>query len=361
MSHELKYIKLAGFKSVKDAYLEIGDLNVLIGSNGSGKSNFISAFRFLQKVVEQGLRIQVREAGGAERLLHYGSRKTPEMYFEVGYPSIFYNIKLRSNTNDELFVKQEAVAVQTNTSNAPEWQVIGESKVEANLKDASWQGGGPSYAYEELKKWRFYHFHDTSDNARVKKTNTIHDNLYLREDAANLAAFLYLMQVKHPRHFRRIEKTIQLVVPMFREFLLRPDPFNEKSIRLEWLSKDSDYIFDAAALSDGSLRFMCLCTLLLQPERPELILLDEPELGLHPLAIQILAGLLRKASHFSQLIISTQSVELISGFEPKDIVVVEHEDGRTTFTRPDAERLKTWLEEYSLGELWEKNIIGGRP
>lgn len=361
MSFQLNRIHIAGYKSIKDLQLDMRQLNVLIGSNGAGKSNFIGAFRFLRQLVEQRLQITVREAGGAEKLLHHGSKETPEMFLGFGiYPNL-YSVKLSPTDDDGLYIVLETTGVLVEGYEEPIWKDTGKGVLESGLRNAAKKGIVPSSVYETLQQWRVYHFHDTSSSAGVKKTNQINDNLYLREDASNLAAFLYRMKNEHPKHFHRIEKTVELVVPMFREFLLRPDPNNPDTLRLEWHSKDSDYPFGASALSDGSLRFICLCSLLLQPERPPLVLLDEPELGLHPMAIQILAGLLRKASHFSQLIISTQSADLVSGFEPADIVVVRHEDGHSVFERPDEERLQAWLQEYSLGELWEKNIIGSRP
>jgi predicted ATPase len=176
-----------------------------------------------------------------------------------------------------------------------------------------------------------------------------------------LAAFLYKMQQLSPGHYARIVKTIQLVVPNFRDFYLRPDPFQPESIALEWESTNNDYLFSAAELSDGSLRFMCIVTMLLQPDLPGLILLDEPELGLHPSAVALLAGLLQKAAVRSRVIISTQSAALVSQFQPEDIVVVEQKNNVSIFKRLDPGDVQDWLDEYTLGNLWEKNAIGGRP
>ncbi|MCI4410572.1 MAG: AAA family ATPase, partial [Thiotrichales bacterium] len=208
-----------------------------------------------------------------------------------------------------------------------------------------------------------YHFHDTSKTALVKQVHGINDNVYLREDARNLAAFLYRLKNHHEAHYKRIVKTIQLVAPYFGDFYLRPMVDNNEKIQLEWTEQGQDIPFTASALSDGTLRFMCLATLLLQPDKftPNTILIDEPELGLHPYAITVLGSLMRSASQKHQLIISTQSVELVNEFEVEDLIVVDKKGGASTFTRPDRESFTSWLDEYSLGELWKKNILGGRP
>lgn len=362
MAQRLKNISIQGYKSIADLDLPLNKLNILIGANGAGKSNFISLFNFLRHLVERRLQVTVREAGGAEKLLHYGSKTTPAIFVQLDFPPNYYRVTLRPSDDDSLFIESEDTGYHNKQQyTSPYWENVASGAIESKLKAAAKSRPVPDYVYGVLKNWRVYHFHDTSASASVKKTGQISDNLFLREDAANLAAFLYLMREEHPKHYERIVRTVQLVVPMFRDFLLRPDPFNPETIRLEWLDRDSDYIFGASELSDGSLRFICIATMLLQPNRPSLILLDEPELGLHPAAIQILAGLLKKASALAQLIVSTQSVALVSAFEPEDILVVEHHDKNTTFQRLEAESLNSWLSEYSLGELWEQNIIGGRP
>jgi predicted ATPase len=195
----------------------------------------------------------------------------------------------------------------------------------------------------------------------MKQMGDVADNRFLRADSGNLAAFLYRLQEKEPDYFRNIEDTVRQIGPFFGGFKLAPSALNEEKIRLEWYERGSDTYFNASALSDGTLRFMCLATLLLQPMLPSLILIDEPELGLHPAAIQLLAGLLQSAATRTQLIVATQSVTLVNQLLPEHVWVVEREDGQSLFRQLQAADMSSWLEDYGLGELWEKNILGGRP
>jgi predicted ATPase len=189
----------------------------------------------------------------------------------------------------------------------------------------------------------------------------INDNAYLRPDARNLASFLYLLRDSYPASYQRIVKTIRLVAPFFGDFYLRPSPKNKEVIELEWFERGQDIPFKAHLLSDGTLRFMCLATVFLQPEdlKPQTILVDEPELGLHPYAITVLASLIRTTS--KQVIVSTQSVELLNEFEASDVIVVDRDEGKSYLHRLNQQELEAWLLDYSLGELWRKNILGGRP
>jgi predicted ATPase len=197
----------------------------------------------------------------------------------------------------------------------------------------------------------------------MKKTADLNDNRYLKPDGTNLAAFLYYLREKHDSSYNLIRKTVQRVAPFFDDFQLEPSKLNSDKIRLEWRNKSTDAYFDASSLSDGTLRFIALATLFLQPEdyRPSVILVDEPELGLHPYAITMLASLVRQASQKTQVILSTQSPQLLDYFQPEDVLVADLVEGGTQFTRLDSVKLDKWLEDYSLGQLWEKNELGGRP
>jgi predicted ATPase len=214
-----------------------------------------------------------------------------------------------------------------------------------------------------LGSWRVYHFHDTSSTSPIKKTTDVHDNRFLRDDGSNLAGFLYLLRERHSDSYSLIRRTVQQVAPFFDDFQLEPQRLNPDKIRLEWSHRDSDDYFDASSLSDGTLRFMALTTLFLQPKdlRPSVILVDEPELGLHPYAIGLLASLIRQASVETQVIISTQSPILLDYFQPEEVLVADRVNGRTELNRLESAALDVWLQDYSLGELWEKNELGGRP
>jgi hypothetical protein len=208
-----------------------------------------------------------------------------------------------------------------------------------------------------------YHFHDTSLTASVRRASAINDNEILRPDAGNLAAFLFRIQTTDPDSYLRVRNVIRLAAPFFDDFNLRPVPATPDLIQLEWRQQGSDYPFRAHQFSDGTLRFICLATALLQPNRPVTVLFDEPELGLHPYALTLLGNLLLQATESTgkQVIVSTQSAPLIDEFRPEDVIVVERTNGESTFRRLNAAALSGWLEDYSLGELWQKNVLGGKP
>lgn len=361
----LHEIHIQGFKSIRDQKLLFGSLNVFIGGNGSGKSNLVGVFHFLNRIANQQLQTYTGEAGGANALLHFGRKRTGKMGLRIEFEtrpnmSNIFEFELKPTDQDRFIFEKEATYF---------WD---KSRYSKPYSGDSWLGhveakiGEPNeriarYVQEHLNSYRIYHFHDTSPTARVKQTCDVSDNRFLRADAGNLAAFLYRLRKMNPDYFENIEGTIRQAAPFFRRFKLEPDALNPEKIRLEWEEHGSDTYFGPAALSDGTLRFICLSTLLLQPALPSLILIDEPELGLHPAAIQVLAGLLQSVATRTQLIVATQSVTLINQLLPEHVWIVDREEGQSVFRHLKEADMSSWLEDYSLGELWEKNILGGRP
>lgn len=354
-------LTVSGYKSIRELKdFPLNDLNVLIGANGAGKSNFINLFRLLNEMYEQQLQLYVQKQGGPDALLHFGRGATERLHAEFYFSANGYKFDLIPTADNRLVFEGErswfaGVLRPTDSS-----YLLGKGHAESNLKTA--QDPYSPYVRGSVSNWRVYHFHDTSDTAKVKQRHAANDNLRLKIDAANLAAYLRMLKEKHEAEYRRIIETIRLVLPFFDDFVHRPGEL--EYVELEWTQKGkADTPFKAHMLSDGSLRFICLATLLLQPIRllPDTILIDEPELGLHPYAITVLVDLFKQVAEDRQLIVSTQSVELVNELSPEDIVVVDQEDGASTFKRYTQDELAGWLEDYAMGEIWKRNILGGRP
>jgi len=362
----LDYITVKGFRSIRSIEkLELRAINILVGANGSGKSNFIGVFDFL-RALRQGRLVEYTDSrGGADSILHFGSKVTKEIGLEISFHDKLngYRVSLSPTSEDRLYVRDERCWFWRDKQkyDKPYDESLSGTGKEAGISRP--QKGVAKRVQERLDSWRIYHFNDTSDNAPVKKTGDVDDDRFLRPDASNLAAYLYLLQEHHQSEYQLIRKTVQRAAPFFDDFHVEPLRRNSKKIKLEWVHKSSEGYFDASSLSDGTLRFMCLATLFLQPlrYRPSVILVDEPELGLHPYAITMLANLIKAAAAETQVIVSTQSALLLDHFEPADVIVADLEEGATTLRRPDSKQLSVWLEEYSLGQLWEKNQFGGRP
>ena len=368
---KLRHIAIKGFKSI-DAdiglSLPLGNITVLLGANGSGKSNLVSFFNMLNFMTTGALGQYVGQQG-ASRLLFYGPKKTESISFELQFedasPVDTYSASLSYGLPDRLFAS-EKFSFENNGLNIPEQYVLKTNDTASGVKEDSRDIS--KFVYSLLSDIRTYQFHDTSDSAKIKDRGYVDDAKYLRHDAGNLAAFLKMLQ-GHPRYakyYARIVRHIQRVMPQFGDFDLESIPGNKDYVRLNWKdSSGSDYLFDPHQISDGSLRFMALATLLLQPPDllPKFIVLDEPELGLHPAAIAEFSGMVKIASQHAQVLLATQSTRLIDEFSPEELVIVERDENRncSVFKKLNIEELSDWLARYSLSELWEKNVLGGRP
>ncbi len=363
----LEHVAIKGFKSIKNVDLKMKPINILIGANGSGKSNFISLFTFLRNLSEGRLQNHVEKNGFANTFFHFGAKTTPniEIELDVGYNG--YHVELEHGANDDVLVfKTEYCTIKSSSSH----YIVKGSKGESGLLSES-EADSPAvrnYTREYLKDCRVYHFHDTGPSADFKQAADINASDYLYPNAKNIASFLYHLKTSPTKGFAKsysdIVEAIKTVAPYFHDFYLEPRGSNgDEKVLLKWLHRDHEEPFSANQLSDGTARFICMATLFLQPQtlRPKSIVLDEPELGLHPAALEVLAELVKSASKENQVICSTQSVTFANQFEAKDFIVVDQQEGASTFKRVDEEELKDWLDEYSMGDIWTKNLIGGRP
>lgn len=356
-------IEIEGYKSIPELIFELKPINILIGSNGVGKSNFISFFKFLNILYQQRLEdYSIRNS--ADETLHFGRKKTAQISGSVSFNNVnSYSFTLGATNDNRLFVSEELTGFNKEVYGTGGWKI---SKINENTKEAQIRekkSAISEYVQEYLESFYIYHFHDTSENSPLRNKANVNDNRYLKENGSNLPAYLYYLREKEPISYSRIEKMVQSVAPFIERFNLQPQKLNSQNIEFEWIERgNTEQYFTARHLSDGTIRFIALTTLLLQADLPKTIIIDEPELGLHPVAINKLAGMLQSAaSKNCQVIISTQSVGLVNNFRPDDIITVDRNGERTIFQRLEEEKLKEWLENYSVGDLWSKSIINGQP
>lgn len=367
----LKKIKLAGFKSIasKEYALELDltDVNIVIGANGSGKTNLLSFFKMLNYMMTGAFQSYIGRYGGADYLLHFGSKYTSliesRLTFINSKDTDVYDIVLAKTIQDSLIFSNESI----------EWK---EQRYElaGGQKESYLAANHLKYSSERIIKYilsncRTFQFHDTSMTSHIRNTSEVENNRYLMSDGGNIAAYLYMLKNKsseYKRYYDRIVERIRFIMPQFHDFSLEPQVLNPDYIKLRWFSVDnSEYSFGPEQLSDGSIRFIVLATLFLQPPEllPNVIIVDEPELGLHPQAIDLLASMIKTAAQNAQIIVATQSARLLDGFDSSEIIVAEYDNMHkcSLFHRLDQEQLKLWLEDFTLSELWEKNVLGGQP
>ncbi len=362
----LKSFSIKGYKSIKSIEgFEPRPVNILIGPNGSGKSNFISFFKFLSWMLNSDGKLQEHVAylGGANDILHDGADVTKSIdgYIELETSSGIneYAFSLMFAKPDKLVFREEKYRFKSNSiQGEPRWSSCGVGHEEAHLPEVSNQTA--TAILNLLRKLIVYQFHNTSDTAPMRLKWSASDGRRLKQNAENLGSFLFRLQNEEKPFYSRIVKYIRLVLPFFDDFDLY-DEFGQ--ILLRWKEQGTNKVFNAGQASDGMLRTIALISLLSQNPKdlPTVLFLDEPELGLHPSAIDAVAGLIKVASSHCQVFIATQSISLVNNFELDDLVVIDRNGRSSEYKRPDTENLQVYLEEFSTGQIWEKNVIGGRP
>jgi predicted ATPase len=365
MGTSLDKLTIRGFKSIRELNdLELRNLNVFIGGNGAGKTNLVDFFRLLHSIIHGTLNEFVQDRGGIGDLLFKGRKVTQEMFFQTHFGIRGYQFSIKPGPSDNAFLSNEARYYKPGVTG---WWQLGSSDdgtsllvAEATGKTSDSKYSQPVYA--AVSSWQIYHFHDTSKTAGMRHYEIVQHHKTLDVDASNIAPYLLRLRNKESAAYQDILNAVRLVLPFFHDFLLTVEEKGQKEVvRLDWTEKGSSFPMQPYHLSDGSIRFICLATALLQPDPPASIIIDEPELGLHPAAIAILAELMQDAAKRTQLLISTQSAALVDQFSVEDVIVVNRKDGASTFQRLERKDYDTWLERYSVGELWTKNVIAGGP
>lgn len=352
----MDYIEISGYKSIKSERIDLKPINLLIGANGSGKSNFISFFDFLNRLYNKNLNEYIALTGGENKILHKGQKVTDTISFKVEFENgnNGYSANLKLGTDGLIFTEERLIYRSDSGID------ISRSDREARLKTTDHFRA--KYVIRYLEGFRKYHFHDTSDKSPFTIPSHIENDIYyLYYNGANLAAFLYGIKETEKIVYNRIVKTIQSIAPYFSDFYFIPN--SENFVKLQWKDKYSDTVYGVNDLSDGTIRFIALTVLFMQPNLPDTIIIDEPELGLHPSAIAKLAGMIKSVSAKGcQVIIATQSTDLISHFSPESIITVDQMDGCSKFNRLDVNSLHAWLDDYTIDDLWKRNIITtGQP
>ena len=360
----LKRISVEGFRSIRSLQdLEFGSLNVLIGANGAGKSNLVQLFRMLNAMAQEPGRLQewIALRGGASWNLFDGAATTPQLTVAIDFASELptdyrYFARLGYAAGDSLVFLEERM--WPSGVSPMLWASLGAPGV----RESGLHGellASAAVIRDQLTRCEAYHFHNTSPRAPLRQNRPVDDNTPLYDDAANLGSYLLRLSQDYPHSFKRIGDTLRQIAPYFSSFVLEPQ---HGFVALRWRETNSQTVFHASQMSDGTLRAVALLTLLLQPVelQPAVILIDEPELGLHPYAIELIGGLIRAASVDRQIIVSTQSPDLLNEFNPEEVITVERRGRESVFKRLDTEDLAGWLDEYSLSDLWQKNVLGGR-
>ena len=368
--NKLSSFTIRGYKSIsydQPLTVELGDINIMLGANGAGKSNIISFFKMLGYMMSGSLQMFIAQSGTNQNFLYYGSKKTPALCAEIRFDSNndydIYRFSLANAVHNTLIINSEEIEWKNNSCISDPFK----KQVVSDFKETGLLGQNSNKAVQVIRNilssCKVFQFSDSSVSSPMRQTSIVDSAHYLQSEANNLASFLYFLKNNYNESYRRIVEYVRDVVPQFRDFYLEPE---RGYISLKWMDNSvNDYVFNADQFSDGSIRYIALATLLLQPEEtmPKVIIIDEPELGLHPYAIGQLAEMVKDASMHAQVIIATQSPALVDNFSLDDVMIVERDDMEqcTTIKKLKEVDYKVWLDEYSNSDLWNKNVLGGRP
>jgi predicted ATPase len=364
----LKKLLVRGYKSLRDVALDFGPRTVLIGPNGAGKSNLLGVLRLVAKLATQSLAKTVAESGGASTLLYRGPKVTPELELQLwfersgGGAEYRYLARLGWAVDNSFYFLEEKVGFRDEASKTFVWKDLGHGHRESALEGATHRSARS--VHRALKQINYFHFHDTSANAPLRVPCRLEESKYLRSDGVNLAAYLLSLKEAEDDDARAAWQRVLGAMKQVAPFLKNLSPTLEpgRLVRLDWVD-DADDTYGVYQMSDGTLRALALFTAVSQPGKrlPSFLSIDEPELGLHPAALDVLVGAIRSVEGRCQVLLATQSTRLLDYFEPEEVLVTERGEAGSVYRDVDRKKLKEWLDEYTLSELFDRNLLGGRP
>ncbi|MFQ3576747.1 MAG: AAA family ATPase [Cytophagales bacterium] len=366
---EIEKITIKGFKSIHSLIdFSPRQINVFIGQNGAGKSNFIGFIKFLSNMLSGTGNLSEYTAmnGGASVFLFDGPEVTPQIHGNISLKTAAgvneYKFRLSHASSDTFVFTEEQFRYTANGRNQNQnWYDLGSGHKESALINAEATGRTQGTVKKLLQQLITYQFHNTTFNSPIRNNKSdIENNWFLEEDGRNLASVLYELRENQAAIYQKVISILQRIIPFFDDFVLL-DQYGKTYLR--WKEKNSSVTFVATQASDGMLRAMALVTLLcLPPQRlPSVMFLDEPELGLHPSAVKTICDLIQGVSEYCQVFIATQDADMLNEFMPEDIVVVTRNGRRSEFKQLSENELSEWIGLYSLSDLWHQNIIGGKP
>lgn len=361
----IKSVTIEGFRSLRSIQnLQLPQLAVLIGANGAGKSTLIRFFEMLSWMLKsKSLQEFVLRQGGGDDQFFMGARKTPRIHAELCLETASglndYRFDLAHlSAGDSVMVMNEAYRYSAHgIPTKAKWTEIAAVGKESSLLEQKHKTA--KTIVNLLRQCSTYQFHDTSPNAAIHNRWDITESFRLRSDGGNLAAVLLNLRSTDDKRYALIVKQIRRVLPAFKDFVLEQEA---GKVLLRWVGQQSDKVFGSHLTSDGSLRLFCLLTLLnMPPERlPDVMLFDEPELGLHPHAVSLVAEMFKRLSKKRQIFLATQSPYLVDCFELENIIIASANQGETLLRNLPRAQYQAWLDdEYQLSDLWLMQVVGG--
>jgi predicted ATPase len=388
---KISTLHMHNYRCLVDVELPIRDLTVVIGPNGAGKTSLLEVFQLLERGCQQELGSFLASQGGVQAVLSHPRIAGRPPCLQIGV-----ELDVQSDQSDapmdyrfELAGQQVGYMIN---SERLEWQFDPQAKKPFQYIDAhrdrlyyadptkAVKMAQPDWDYNRLElalaqvpkmyrepetlrsmfaSTRHYSFLDVSPRAVVRSSQSLTPDTRPGPNGENLYSALYNMRASHRDIYERIGALLEQGFADFKR--LEFPVVGAGQVTLAWYERGSREPLYPNQLSEGTLRFLWLITILLATPEPALLLLDEPEVSMHPELLKLLAALLQDASVRSQIVVATHSPDLIRWLQPEEVLIADKEDGVTRFTWADELDLDEWLEEYTLRDLWLMGNLGGRP